>query len=165
MVKILAIDVDGTLTDGNIYLGNNGEEFKSFNVQDGYGIAHILPRLGIIPVIITGRESAIVSRRARELGIAELHQGISNKLEKLTEVAQKLGVSMSEVAYIGDDLNDLECIKKVGYSGCPSNAYKSVKNSVTFVCSLEGGKGAVREFIDVLADIAAGQLSISIKGL
>ena len=85
-IKLLVMDVDGTLTDGKIYMGAEGEMMKAFDVKDGYGIAHILPRLGITPVIITGRRSGIVERRCAELGITELYQGVRDKLEKLREL-------------------------------------------------------------------------------
>ena len=102
-VKMLVMDVDGTLTDGHIYVGAAGEMMKAFHVQDGYGIAHILPQLGITPVIITGRSSEIVRVRAGELKISHLHQGIGDKLSKLREVAAELGATAEEIAYIGDD--------------------------------------------------------------
>ena len=109
-VKLLVMDVDGTLTDGRIYVGAQGEVMKAFDVRDGYAIAHLLPTRGIVPVIITGRSSEIVAQRAKELKITELYQGVSDKLEKLKTVAAAYGASADEIAYIGDDLNDLPCI-------------------------------------------------------
>lgn len=147
-IKLLVMDVDGTLTDGKIYIGSEGEAMKAFDVKDGYGIACILPELGIIPIIITGRESRIVENRAKELKITELHQGVQNKLEKLKEVAQKCNAAPDEIAYIGDDLNDLECFEYCGLSACPSDAITKVKNAVDCVCESSGGRGAVREFIE-----------------
>lgn len=146
-IKLLVMDVDGTLTDGKIYMGENGEVMKAFNIKDGYAIAHMLPEMGIIPVIITGRESRIVANRAEELGITELYQGISNKLSQLKKVAEKYNVTSEEIAYIGDDLNDLECIEYCGFSVCPSDADENLKNSVNYVCQSDGGTGAVREFV------------------
>lgn len=151
-IKMLVMDVDGTLTDGRIYIGDEGEMMKAFHVQDGYGIAHILPEKGIIPVIITGRSSKIVERRAAELKITHLHQGVTDKLSKLKAVAAELGVSAAEIAYIGDDLNDLDCIKFCGLTACPADAVPAVCDAVQYVCSRNGGSGAVREFIDRLAD-------------
>lgn len=151
-VKLLVMDVDGTLTDGKINCSANGELFKSFDVKDGYGIANILPHLGIVPVIITGRISGIVEYRAKELGIKETYQGIGNKIEKLIEIMKKYDCSFENVAYIGDDLNDLECIEKCGVSACPFDSVDIVKKSVTYICKNIGGNGAVREFIDVLND-------------
>lgn len=146
-VKILAMDVDGTLTDGRIYIGANGEVMKAFDVKDGYAIAH-LPEIGIIPVIITGRESQIVSERAKELGIDELYQGVKDKLTMLKQVAMKHQITLEEVAYIGDDLNDIECIQACGLSACPEDAVPGVKDQADYVCLNSGGRGAVREFIE-----------------
>jgi 3-deoxy-D-manno-octulosonate 8-phosphate phosphatase (KDO 8-P phosphatase) len=148
MIKMLVMDVDGTLTDGHIYIGAEGEMMKAFHVQDGYAIAHILPTKGIVPVIITGRSSRIVEQRAKELKIVHLHQGIADKLSKLKEVAAALGITADEIAYIGDDVNDLDCIRYCGLTACPADAVPVVRNSVKYICSRNGGSGAVREFID-----------------
>lgn len=142
------MDVDGTLTDGKIYMSATGEAFKAFNIKDGYTI-YTLDKLGIIPVIITGRESRIVARRAKELKIKELHQGVSNKLVKLREVAGKYGVAMDEIAYIGDDYNDLPCIESCGFTGCPQDAEEDLKPKVDYVCEAKAGEGALREFVKV----------------
>ena len=147
-IKMLVMDVDGTLTDGHIYVGAEGEMMKAFHVQDGYGIAHILPKLGITPVIITGRSSWIVEKRAAELKISHLHQGIGDKLSKLREVAAELGATAEEIAYIGDDVNDLDCISWCGCTACPADAVPEVLAAVDYVCKREGGRGAVREFVD-----------------
>ena len=147
-IKLLVMDVDGTLTDGKIYMGENGEVMKAFNVKDGYAIAHMLPEMGIIPVIITGRKSKIVENRAKELGITELYQGVGDKLAQLKKVAEKCNASPEEIAYIGDDLNDLECIKYCGVTACPADAVEEIKQKVSCVCQSNGGKGVVREFIE-----------------
>ncbi|MBE6950628.1 MAG: HAD-IIIA family hydrolase [Ruminococcaceae bacterium] len=147
-LKMLVMDVDGTLTDGHIYIGADGEMMKAFHVQDGYAIAHTLPDLGVTPVIITGRKSKIVEKRAAELKITHLHQGISDKLSKLKEVAAELGASAEEIAYIGDDVNDLDCIRWCGVTGCPADAVPEVLEAVSYVCKRDGGRGAVREFIN-----------------
>ena len=149
-IKLLVMDVDGTLTDGHIYIGAQGEVMKAFNVRDGYAIAHILSQLWITPVIITGRSSAIVEQRAKELKITELYQGVTDKLAKLKEVASKFNASADEVAYIGDDLNDLDCIKYCGMTACPADAIPEVLDAVDYTCKHDGGRGAVREFIDCL---------------
>lgn len=148
-IKMLVMDVDGTLTDGKIYMSDNGELMKAFNIKDGYAIAR-LRDYGIEPVIITGRKSEILSQRCEELKITELYQGVDNKSYKLREVCEKCGINLSQVAYIGDDLNDLPCMKICGYSACPSDAMIQVKDSVNYVCESKGGDGAVREFIDYL---------------
>ncbi len=146
-IKLLAMDVDGTLTDGHIYIGAEGEIMKAFDVKDGYGIAHILPRYGIIPVIITGRRSQIIEQRCSELGITELYQGIGDKLGKLREIAAKYSLHPEEVAYIGDDENDLACMRYAGLSACPSDADEAAIDTVDYVCKASGGRSAVREFI------------------
>lgn len=152
-IKLLVMDVDGTLTDGKIYMGENGEVMKAFDIKDGYAIAHILPKLGIIPVIITGRTSKIVENRAKELHITELYQGIGKKLTQLKKVAEKYDVSPNEIAYIGDDLNDVDCIEYCGISACPANAEDKVKTVCNYVCARNSGEGALREFVDYLISI------------
>ena len=149
-IKMLVMDVDGTLTDGCIYVGAEGELMKAFHVQDGYAIAHVLPDYGITPVIITGRSSKIVEKRAKELKITRLHQGIADKLTKLKEVAAELNAAPGEIAYIGDDLNDLDCIRYCGVTACPADAVPEVLAAVQYTCKRSGGRGAVREFIDLL---------------
>lgn len=148
-IKMLVMDVDGTLTDGKIYMSANSELMKAFNIKDGYAIARLRAH-GIEPVIITGRKSEIVSQRCAELKITELYQGIENKSYKLRDVCKKYCIDLSQVAYIGDDLNDLPCMKICGYSACPSDAMKQVRDSVNYVCQSKGGEGAVREYIDYL---------------
>lgn len=143
------MDVDGTLTDGKIYMSANGELMKAFNIKDGYAIAR-LRDYGIEPVIITGRSSEIVRQRCKELKIEELYQGIENKSYKLREICQEYQIELSQVAYIGDDLNDLPCMNICGISSCPSDAMKQVKDKVNYICEAKGGDGAVREFIDFL---------------
>lgn len=150
MIKLLIMDVDGTLTDGKIYMGSNGELMKAFNIKDGYAIAHMLPKMGVVPVIITGRKSLIVENRAKELGIAELHQGVSDKLGKLKEVAAKYQVTPDEIAYIGDDLNDLDCLQFCGFTGCPADAVDEVKQTADYTTKAIAGAGAVREFIEFI---------------
>lgn len=152
-IKLLIMDVDGTLTDGRIYVGAQGEVMKAFDVRDGYAIVHILPMHGIVPVIITGRSSEIVAQRAKELKITELHQGVSNKLAKLQEVAAKYGTGPEEIAYIGDDLNDLACIAYCGLTACPADAVAPVQETVGYICQHDGGRGAVREFIDHIRNV------------
>ena len=147
-IKLLVMDVDGTLTDGKIYMGNDGEVMKAFDVKDGCGIKDILPTLGIVPAIITGRVSKIVENRAKEIGITELHQGVRDKLTVLKEVAEKYNASQNEIAYIGDDINDLECIEYCGFTACPADAVEKVKNNCQYVSVLYAGHGAVRDIIN-----------------
>ena len=150
-IKMLVMDVDGTLTDGKIYMGPDGEVMKAFDVKDGYAIVH-LRDAGIEPVIITGRKSTIVENRAKELGIKELYQGVSDKVQVLKEVIEKYHITSENVAYIGDDLNDMDCIRFCGLSACPKDAITEVLEIVKYKCTHSGGNGAVREFIEAIKD-------------
>lgn len=154
MIKLLVMDVDGTLTDGRIYIGAQGEVMKAFDVKDGYAIAHLLPHLGIEPVILTGRTSRIVEQRAAELGIRRLYQGVSEKAARLADIAAASGVSLQEIACIGDDLNDLPCMRLCGVAACPADAVEAVQSQADYVCRAPGGRGAVREFIEWLTSRA-----------
>ena len=147
MIKLVLLDVDGTLTDGRIYRGNNGEELKRFNVKDGYAIVNA-QKLGIEFGIITGRKSELVEIRAKELKIKYLYQGISEKTVILEEIMKKDGLSKEEIAYMGDDLNDFLIMKQVGLSGTPKDAVDEVIQVADFVSKKNGGSGAVREFIE-----------------
>ena len=148
MYKLFVMDVDGTLTDGKIYMSANGEIMKAFHVKDGYGIANILKEKGIQTAIITGRKSEIVEQRAKELKIDYVYQGVHDKLSCLKKLVGEIGCSMKEVVYVGDDVNDLDCMAEVGLSCCPNDAHKRVKDSVGLVAQTKGGEGAVREIID-----------------
>lgn len=153
-VKLLILDIDGTLTDGKIYIGNNGEEFKAFNIKDGLAIKHVLPKYNITPIVITGRRSKIVENRCAEIGVRYCYQNCSDKIRVLREVANQFGIVKGEnekysgIAYIGDDVNDIECMYTCDLVGCPADAIDEVKNIADFVSKKDGGYGAVREFID-----------------
>lgn len=149
-IKLLIMDVDGTLTDGKIYMGSDGEVFKAFDIKDGYGINELLPQQGIVPVIITGRESRIVENRSKELNIVELYQGKHDKLNTLLSVMKKYDCVTDNVAYIGDDILDVECMKKCGVVGCPADAICEVKQIADYISPYNGGDGAVRDFIEWL---------------
>lgn len=148
MIKYFVMDIDGTLTDGKIYMGTSGELMKAFNIKDGCGIHDILIPAGITPVIITGRSSDVVLNRCKELGITEIYQGVKNKIEKLREVT----IDLSNVAYIGDDINDLSCMEPIkatgGLVGCPFDAVDKVKKIADYIAPHAGGDGAVRDFIE-----------------
>ena len=148
MIKYLIMDVDGTLTDGKIYISNTGELMKAFNIKDGCGIHDIAIPAQIIPVIITGRVSDIVINRCKEIGIKRIYQGVSNKVEKLTREFEDLSI----VAYIGDDINDLSCMEAIkkagGLVGAPKDAVEQVRSIAHFVSNHVGGDGAVRDFIE-----------------
>lgn len=149
-IKYLIMDVDGTLTDGKLYFADSGELAKAFNIKDGYGIKNILPTHRIIPVVITGRISDIVELRCKELGILKVYQGIENKFQIIKEFAKHLDC----VAFIGDDLNDYDCMNAIkksgGIVGCPFDAVDDVKKISDYISSRRGGDGAVRDFIDWL---------------
>lgn len=149
---MLVMDVDGTLTDGKINISENGELFKSFSVKDGYGIKLLIEH-NIIPVIITGRISKIVELRAQELRIIEVHQGVADKRLKLMEIVDRYDLDLNQIAYIGDDLNDLDAISCVGISYAPADAILEVKKSVKCVLQSEGGNGALRECIDHILEL------------
>lgn len=146
-IKALVMDVDGTLTDGGIYMGEKGEVMKRFDVKDGYAIRNMLPQMDIIPIIITGRTSQIVLNRCNELEIKHVVQGSQNKIKDLIRVLEKEKIDLSEVAYIGDDMNDYECMKMVELRGCPNDAVDEIKEISECITKSAGGKGAVREFI------------------
>ncbi len=146
------MDVDGTLTDGKINMGPDGELFKAFDIKDGYAINEMLPAHGIVPAIITGRTSSIVENRARELHIGELHQGKHDKLDTLKELMKKHGCTRENVAYIGDDILDIECMEQCGLVGCPADAAQKVKDIAHYICRNRGGDGAVREFIEFIVE-------------
>jgi len=148
-IKLFIMDVDGTLTDGQIYMGQDGELFKVFNIKDGYGIKKLLEN-NIIPVIITSRKSKIVELRAEELGVLEVYQAVDNKIEQLNKLAYKYGCKLDEIAYVGDDDNDFHCINMCGLSGCPDDSSQLIKENVDFVSKYDGGNGAVRDFIEYL---------------
>lgn len=158
MIKILVMDVDGTLTDGKIYISSQGEIMKAFSVKDGLGIAKLHTK-GIIPVIITGRTSEIVTQRAKELNITEVIQGVHDKVKILKQIAEKYNCDINEIAYIGDDENDLECMKICGVKGCPADAEDIVIKISDCICKRNGGDGAVRDFIEyILTNLNEGEI-------
>ena len=149
MIKLLVFDVDGCLTDGSIIYGSNQDEYKAFNVKDGLAIAS-WSRLGFKSAIITGRNSKIVERRARELNTTYLHQGVKDKKDLLEKILKEEGVDWKNVAAIGDDLNDLTMLQSVGWAFTPNDGVELIKKNVQTVLSKNGGDGAVREMIDMI---------------
>lgn len=152
MINYLILDVDGTLTDGKIYMGPNGEAMKAFSIKDGYVINFILKPVGIVPIIITARNSSIVQNRCDELGITEVYQGKIDKFTALKEIVGK--DSIGSCAYFGDDILDLKCMTPIkeagGIIGCPSDAVKEIRAIADYVCVNKAGEGALREFAEWL---------------
>ena len=148
-IKLFAMDVDGTLTDGKLYVGHNGEAMKAFHVKDGYGIVQLI-EYNVIPAIITAKESEIVTRRAQELGVREVWQGISDQAEVLKMLSKKYQVSMGQIAFIGDDDPDCAAMELAGYSFAPADASENTKKTAKIILTKKGGEGAVREAIDIL---------------
>lgn len=149
-IKLLVLDVDGTLTDGKIYYTSSGEEIKAFDIKDGLGIKEIAAPNGIQCAVITGRKSPMVERRCLDLGINHLYQGVSDKVECLKSLADKEGIELKEIAYMGDDVNDLMAMEMCGVVGCPSDAVEKVKSAADYISCKKGGDGAVRDFIEYL---------------
>lgn len=148
-LRLLALDVDGVLTDGTINIGVGGEVFKGFNAKDGLGVSCAL-RSGLQIAIITGRKSEIIHRRAEELGITLLCEGVKDKYAALCELRQVLGLEQEQVAYMGDDLNDLPAFKAAGMSFAPKDCAQDVGPEADFVTSQAGGRGAVREAVEMI---------------
>lgn len=146
---MIIMDVDGVLTDGRIILGSEGEELKNFYVQDGQGIALALQK-GLIIALVSGRRSKAVERRAKELKIKEVYQNISKKIEVYSRLLKKYSLKDEEVAYIGDDLGDIPPLKKAGLALAPVNGVEEVRDIVHYVTRASGGRGAVREAIDII---------------
>ncbi len=147
-IKMLIMDVDGVMTDGGIILGVK-EELKKFNVQDGSATKY-LHRQGIMTAIISGRKSAVVERRAEELGITEVHQYALKKLPVFNSLLKKYGLSPEEVAYVGDDLPDLPLLKRVGVAFAVANAVEEVKAVAHYITIASGGNGAIREIAELI---------------
>lgn len=152
-IKFLVLDVDGTLTDGGIYISESGEEMKKFNTKDGRGIIE-LSKIGVeVGFISAAVSSKIVKQRASMLKVKYFYAGNADKVEILNQWMDELDISLKEVAYIGDDMNDAGIMEVVGLSAAPSDALGEVKNIANIILEKKGGQGCVREFIDrVFAD-------------
>lgn len=146
-IKMLALDVDGVMTDCGMYYSENGDELKKFNTRDGMGI-QLLRENGIKIAIITKEKTKIVERRAKKLNVDDLFQGADNKLLALEELKNKYDLDYSEIAYVGDDVNDIPVLKKVGISICPNDAITDVKKICEYVTKKEGGNGVIREIYE-----------------
>jgi len=149
-VKLLLTDVDGVLTDNGVYYSERGEELKRFSIRDGMGVERLGKLAGIETGIITGETSGSVIKRAEKLHITELHLGIKDKAARLKEILERKKLSPAQVAFVGDDVNDLEIMKQVGLTACPADAMEMVLAQVDYTCKNKGGDGAFREFAEWL---------------
>lgn len=145
-IKLIVLDVDGTLTDGGIYYDSQGNEMKRFDVRDGLGIK-VGQAAGLEFAIITGRESPMVERRARELGIQYLVQGVQKKAPAMKALMERLGLDRENAAYMGDDWNDVPAMKLAAIAACPADADPRIRALCHYVAPRGGGSGAVRDFI------------------
>jgi 3-deoxy-D-manno-octulosonate 8-phosphate phosphatase (KDO 8-P phosphatase) len=150
-IKAILTDVDGVLTDGGIFYDENGNEFKKFNVKDGQIVKH-LKQNGIILGVITGRNSKSVDRRISELKFDFYKSGIENKMVEFENFLRKFSLKADEVAYIGDDINDLKILKSVGFSASPTDAKYYVRNVVDYVTTSKGGEGVFRDVADYILE-------------
>ncbi len=149
-IRLVLTDCDGVLTDGGVYYSAAGEEMKRFFIRDGMGVQRLRQLRGIETGIVTGELSESVKRRAEKLKIEELHLGCKDKRPLVEAIAARLKLKLDEIAYIGDDVNDLEVLKIVGLSACPADAETEVKEYVNLICTKPGGQGAFRELAELI---------------
>jgi 3-deoxy-D-manno-octulosonate 8-phosphate phosphatase (KDO 8-P phosphatase) len=148
-VRLLVLDVDGVLTDGGLFVGAAGEETKRFHVHDGLALV-AAREAGLQVAVLSSRASAAVTRRMAELGVSEVHQGVSDKASALDALRERLGLAAAEVAMMGDDLQDLPAMARAGVALAPANAVAEVKRAAHWVARRRGGEGAVREAVEML---------------
>ncbi len=148
-ISLLLTDVDGVLTDGKLYFSREGEAMKAFNIKDGMGVK-MLQGSGIKVGIVTGRESMMVTKRAAELNIDIVYQGIEDKESTVVKIINSLNITPAQIAYIGDDLNDLPALNIAGLSACPADAAAQVRNEADYVCRKSGGEGVLREVAELI---------------
>ncbi len=149
-IKFVLTDSDGVLTDTGVYYSAKGEAMKRFSIRDGMGVERLRNTFGIETGIITGEQSGSVIRRAEKLKIKYLYSGVKNKLKLLPDILTELNIRTENIAFIGDDINDIELIGEVGLSATPSDGTNFIKNIVHYVCENEGGNGAFREFAELI---------------
>lgn len=150
LIKLLITDCDGVLTDGGVYYSAVGEAFKRFNIRDGMGIERLREIAGTDVVIISGEQSPALKQRAAKLAISDLFLGIKNKKPVAITLAESRGYKLNQIAYIGDDVNDLPLLSIVGFAACPKDAFQQVKSICHYVCASKGGHGAFREVAEIL---------------
>jgi len=149
-IKLVLTDNDGVLTDAGVYFSEKGEEFKRFSIRDGMGVERLRKHAGIETVIITGEKSGSVKARAEKLKIKEYYLGVKHKTEILPEVLKKNKITPENIAFIGDDVNDLEIMKQVGFSASPSDGMNFIKDISDYVCINRSGNGAFRELAELI---------------
>ena len=154
-LRLVAFDVDGVFTDGRFYLSDEGVETKTFHTQDGYGIRRII-EMGIEVAVISGRNSAAVSKRMAELGVQHVVLGCKDKVAALDKITAELGISAAQCGYVGDDIPDLPLLNHVGYSVAVANAVAEVREACDYTTTAHGGHGAVREVCELIV-VARGQ--------
>ncbi len=155
-VKMLAMDVDGVLTDAGMYYGEHGEELKKFNTRDAMGVA-LLREIGIIPAIITRESTAIVTRRAAKMKIEDVHIGVLDKLATMRGILERHRLGMEEVEYIGDDVNDYELLCHVGLAVAVRDATRLPRSVAHYITEAKGGEGAVRELCELILEAQRGE--------
>lgn len=148
-IKIVISDVDGVLTDGGMYYSENGDIMKKFHVRDGMGV-NILLRNGISTVIITKENNVIVKKWCEKMNVKKIYFGVLKKEKMLNNICKHFSVVNEEIAYIGDDVNDMKMMKMVGFSATPKDSVKIVQNNVDYICKKDGGMGAFREISDLI---------------
>ena len=149
-IKIVLTDNDGVLTDTGVYFSKNGEEFKRFSIRDGMGIERLRKYAGVETIIITGEESGSVRARAEKLKIKEYYLGVKKKEEVLSEIMRKNSVTPDEIAFVGDDSNDFEIMKLIGFKATPADGMSFIKEICDYVCDNKGGNGAFREVAELI---------------
>ncbi|UBZ06845.1 HAD hydrolase family protein [Salegentibacter mishustinae] len=150
-IKLLVSDVDGVWTDGAFYYNENGDSMRKFNTKDSYGVS-LATIVGLPILILSGEDNLFVRKRMEKLGIQDVVLGVEDKLPALRQYCDSSNISLSEVAYIGDDMNDLNLVDKVGFFACPCDAYYGIKNLSNLVLTTGGGMGAFREFVEEVLD-------------
>ncbi len=147
-IKFLVLDVDGVLTDGGMYYSNSGDEFKKFNTKDGMGIKLMIAKGVKVGFLSNGKNDILINNRAKTLGVEYVYVGFEKKLTILNQWLQELNLAYENMAYIGDDVNDIEIMQNVHFTGCPCDAVAEVKGVAKYILDAKGGEGCVREFID-----------------
>lgn len=151
-IKLLITDIDGVLTDGCVYYSASGEELKKFSLRDGMGVERLRELLNIETVFLTRENSPIVARRAEKLKIKDVFMGIKEKKEIVERIAEEKNIKLSEIAYIGDDVNDFEAMKIIGLAGCPADSSPQIIKIADYICLAKGGNGAFREFAELIIE-------------